>query len=105
MNRNPQTRMANDEIRRNTEIRMTNGTLHTRAPFDIRALDFLRHLSFVIRHWRTGSWSRRQGARRRRLSPNRSAEHQFGMCLAGVAQATRPFRRATRPTERERYRM
>jgi len=29
---------------------MTNGPLHTRAPFDIRASDFFRHLSFVIRH-------------------------------------------------------
>src|SRR6266536_633512 len=57
MNRNSQTRISNDEIRRNTEIRMTNGRLHTRAPFDIRASDFFRHLSFVIRHSTTGSWS------------------------------------------------
>ena len=46
MNRDSQTRMTNDQIRRNTEILMTNGTLHTRALFDIRASDFFRHLSF-----------------------------------------------------------
>src|ERR1051325_9882262 len=38
--------MTNDEIRRNAEIRRTNGPWHTRAPFDIRASDFFRHLSF-----------------------------------------------------------
>ena len=57
MNRNSQTRITNDEIRRNTEILMTNEPLHTGAPFDIRASDFFRHLSFVIRHSTTGSWS------------------------------------------------
>src|SRR5262245_58221415 len=50
MNRNAQIRRTNDEIRRNTEIRRTNEPLHTRALFDIRASDFFRHLSFVIRH-------------------------------------------------------
>src|SRR5436190_2311331 len=50
MNLDSQTRMTNDEIRRNTEIRMTNGQLHTRGLFDIPASDFFRHLSFVIRH-------------------------------------------------------
>ena len=49
-----QTRMTNDEIRRNTEIRMTNGH-GTPGLFDIRASDFFRHLSFVIRHSTTGS--------------------------------------------------
>src|SRR6266545_1755921 len=50
MNPDPQTRMTKDEIRRKTEIRMRNGRSHTRASFDIRASDFFRHLSFVIRH-------------------------------------------------------
>ena len=57
MNRNSQTRITNDEIRRNAEILMTNEPLHTSAPFDIRASDFFRHLSFVIRHSTTGLWS------------------------------------------------
>jgi len=48
MNLDSQARMTNDEIRRNTEIRMTNGPLHAIELFDIRALDFFRHLSFVI---------------------------------------------------------
>src|ERR1051325_10683144 len=47
--RNSQTRTTNDEIRRNTEIQKTNEPFHTRALFDIRASDFFRHLSFVIR--------------------------------------------------------
>ena len=54
MNLDSQTRMTHDEIRRNTEIRMTNGPLHTRGLFDIRASDFFRHLSFVICHSTTG---------------------------------------------------
>jgi hypothetical protein len=49
MNLDSQTRMTNDEILRNTEIRMTNGPLHTRGLLDLRASDFFRHLSFVIR--------------------------------------------------------
>jgi hypothetical protein len=40
--------MTNDEIRTNTEVRMTDGSLHASTPFDIRASDFFRHLSFVI---------------------------------------------------------
>src|SRR5216117_931228 len=35
MIRDSQTQMTNDEIRRNTEIRMTNGPLHTGALFDV----------------------------------------------------------------------
>src|SRR6266568_7621690 len=57
MNRNSQTRITNDEIQRNTEILMTNEPFHTSTPFDIRASDFFRHLSFVICHSTTGSWS------------------------------------------------
>src|SRR5881394_2711460 len=44
--------MTNDEIRKNTEIRMTKEPLHTRAPFGIRDSDFFCHSSFVIRHSR-----------------------------------------------------
>ena len=48
MNRNSQTRITNDEIRRrNTEILTTNESLPTRAPFDIPGFGFLS--SFVIR--------------------------------------------------------
>jgi hypothetical protein len=50
MNRNCQTRLTIDEIRRNTEIQMTNEPLRTRAPFDIRVSGFIRHST-------TGSWS------------------------------------------------
>src|SRR5262245_27161053 len=50
--------MTNDDIRRNTEIRMTNRPLRTRGPFDIGASDFFRHWSLVIGHSTTGSWSR-----------------------------------------------
>src|SRR5438132_9555429 len=64
--------MTNDEIRRNTEILMTNEPLHTRAPFDIRASDFFRHLSFVIRHSTTGSCSQCTARVKSRLSMNRS---------------------------------
>src|SRR5439155_7676774 len=45
--------------------------LHTRVPFDIGASDFFRHLSFVIRHWTTGSWSPMQ-PKRERGSPRKS---------------------------------
>src|SRR5438093_56164 len=58
--------MTNDEIRRNTEILMTNEPLHTSAPFDIRASDFFRHLSIVIRH-STGSWSQCMGKKRKEV--------------------------------------
>src|SRR5205085_11069832 len=48
MNRYSQTRMTNDEIRRNDQIRMTKPA--TAEHLDIRASDFFRHLSFVIRN-------------------------------------------------------
>src|ERR1051326_7372161 len=54
MNPTSQSRMTNDEIRRNTEIRMTNGPLHSRAPFEIRASNSLRHLSFAILSFHLG---------------------------------------------------
>src|SRR5262245_26631124 len=37
-------------MNRHSQTRMTNEPWHTRASFDIRASDFFRHLSFVIRH-------------------------------------------------------
>ena|SRR2546425_10688767 len=42
--------MTNDEVRRNDEIRMTKPTTAQLRVFDIRASDFFRHSSFVIRH-------------------------------------------------------
>src|SRR5262249_19388975 len=54
-NRDSQPRMTKDKVRSNTETRRTNGRWHTRAPFDIRASDFFRHLAFAIRHSTTGS--------------------------------------------------
>ena len=61
MNRNCQIRRTNDEIRRNTEIRISKRQSHSWASFDIRALEFFRYLSFVIRHStayaKQGSWS------------------------------------------------
>ena len=70
MNRNFQIGMTNDEIRRKTEIRMTNEPLHPRAPLDIRASDFFRHWSLVIGHSTTGSWSQCTAARPRGLPMN-----------------------------------
>jgi len=48
--------MTNDEIRRNDEIRMTKPATAQPSVFDIRASDFFRHSSFVIRHWRFVIW-------------------------------------------------
>jgi serine protease Do len=48
--------MTNDEIRRNDEIRMTKPATAQLRVFDIRASDFFRHSSFVIRHWRFVIW-------------------------------------------------
>jgi len=56
MNRNLQIRMTNHEIRRNDEIRMTKPATAQLRVFDIRASDFFRHSSFVIRHWRFVIW-------------------------------------------------
>jgi len=42
--------MTNDEIQRNVEARMTKPESGQRTVFDIRASDFFRHSSFVIRH-------------------------------------------------------
>ena len=50
MNRNLQIRMTNDEIR------MTKPATAQLRVFDIRASDFFRHSSFVIRHWRFVIW-------------------------------------------------
>ncbi len=47
--------MTNDEIRRNDEIRMTKPATAQLRVFDIRASDFFRHSSFVIRHSTFGS--------------------------------------------------
>ena len=48
--------MTIDEIRRNDEIRMTKPATPQLRVFDIRASDFFRHSSFVIRHWRFVIW-------------------------------------------------
>src|SRR5947207_1643563 len=49
-----QTRMTNDQIRRNDQTRMDQtGGLHNSEDLDIRASDFFRHSSFVIRHSKT----------------------------------------------------
>src|SRR5882724_7987556 len=42
--------MTNEEIRRNDKIRMTKPATAQLRVFDIRASDFFRHWSFVIRH-------------------------------------------------------
>ena len=56
MSRSSQIQMTNDEIRRNDEIRMTKPATAQLRVFDIRASDFFRHSSFVIRHWRFVIW-------------------------------------------------
>ena len=50
MNRDSQTRMANDEIPRNDQIRMTKPATAQLRALDIRAWDFFCHWSLVIRH-------------------------------------------------------
>src|SRR6059036_12334 len=64
-----QVRMTNDEIRRNTEIRMTKPPIALLSAFGIRASDFFRYLSFVIRY-STGSWSQCMRNSERGLSMN-----------------------------------
>src|SRR5205814_2163443 len=55
MNRTSQIRMTNDEIRRNTEIRMTKPAIALLSVVQHSSFGFLS--SFVIRHSRTASWS------------------------------------------------
>src|ERR1051325_7896924 len=65
MSRDSQIRRTNVEIRRKTEARTTKGPWQAKGAFDIRALDFFRHLSLVIRqqvHGRKACTKRRKGA-------------------------------------------
>src|SRR5439155_19713197 len=84
MNRNSQTRITNDEIRRNTEILMTKKPLHTNEPFDIRVSDFFRHSSFVIRHSTTGLYSQCAVARPTGLSINSPSDFDDGASDSGA---------------------
>src|SRR5262249_13184695 len=68
-----------------TEIRRTNEPSHTRAPFDIRASDFFRHWSFVIRHL-TRLWSQCVRKSERELFLNLlSRTPRLQVCLWGLA--------------------
>src|SRR5258708_2010022 len=55
--------MTNDEIRRNDEIPMTKRTILNPELFDIRASNFFRYLSFVIRQLVHGPNARHPGRR------------------------------------------
>jgi hypothetical protein len=54
---------APEDWRSPRRYRAIHRPIHTRASFDILALDFFGHLTFVIWHSTTGSWSECTSAR------------------------------------------
>src|SRR5262245_3981763 len=67
--------MTNDEIRRKTEIRMTNKPPHKRTPFEIRA-----RICFVVCHWSFVSFDKRFMVPLHWANPERASHEGASIC-------------------------